>query len=192
MLKLISKLLLKIWGFRITGPNPETIPKKVYVVYPHTSNWDFPLGILLKFGMPLKVNFVGKSSLFKWPYGGLFRWLGGIPVDRTKSTYFVDSMVNLYNSHDQLSFAISPEGTRKRVRKFKTGFYYIAYLAKVPIIFVKFDFGNKEVNFSQPFTPSGVYSEDLKIIINHFKGTKGYNPELGCQWEDEFLDEKQN
>ncbi|MBK8348603.1 MAG: 1-acyl-sn-glycerol-3-phosphate acyltransferase [Saprospiraceae bacterium] len=80
---------------------------------PHTSNWDFPLGILMKFAMPIDVNYVGKTSLFKWPYGWLFRWLGGIPVDRKKNTNFVDSMVALYNKYDRLAFAIAPEGTRK-------------------------------------------------------------------------------
>lgn len=187
MLKLISRLILKIVGFRVTGPDPELIPKKVFAVYPHTSNWDFPLGILLKFAMPLNVNYVGKDSLFKWPYGWLFRKLGGIPVNRTKSTNFVDMMVKLYGQYDKLAFAIAPEGTRKRVQKFKSGFYYIAHQAGVPIIFVKFDFANKVVDFSEPFTPTGVYASDMKSIIAHFKGTQGINPEYACQWEDEVL-----
>jgi len=187
MLKLLSKLILFIWGFKITGSNPELIPKKVYAVYPHTSNWDFLVGITLKFSMPLQVNFVGKDSLFKWPFGWLFRWLGGIPVDRTKSTNFVDTMVSLYSKYEKLAFAIAPEGTRKRVRKFRTGFYYIAHRAKVPLIFVKFDFKNKEVHFSEPFYTSGVYSDDIRYIVDHFRGTGGVNPELACQWEDEIL-----
>lgn len=187
MLKIICGLILKIWGFRVTGPNPELIPKKVYAVYPHTSNWDFPLGIMLKFAMPIEVNYVGKDSLFKWPYGWFFRWLGGIPVDRKKSTNFVDNMVRLYGQYDKLAFALAPEGTRKRVQKFKTGFYYIAHKAQVPIILVKFDFGNKIVDFSEPFFTTGVYADDIKFIISHFKGTKGVNPELACQWEDESV-----
>ena len=188
MLKIICGLILKIWGFRVTGPNPELIPKKVYAVYPHTSNWDFPLGIMLKFAMPIEVNYVGKDSLFKWPYGWFFRWLGGIPVDRKKSTNFVDNMVRLYGQYDKLAFALAPEGTRKRVQKFKTGFYYIAHKAQVPIILVKFDFGHKIVDFSEPFYTTGVYADDMKLIINHFKGVKGVNPELACQWEDESVD----
>ena len=188
MLKIICGLILKIWGFRVTGPNPELIPKKVYAVYPHTSNWDFPLGIMLKFAMPIEVNYVGKDSLFKWPYGWFFRWLGGIPVDRKKSTNFVDNMVRLYGQYDKLAFALAPEGTRKRVQKFKSGFYYIAHKAQVPIILVKFDFGHKIVDFSEPFYTTGVYADDMKLIINHFKGVKGVNPELACQWEDESVD----
>ena len=187
MIKWICRLILKIWGMKVTGKYPAEIPKKLYVVYPHTSNWDFPLGILLKGAIPMDVNYVGKDSLFRWPYGWLFRWLGGIPVDRSKRTNFVDSMVELYNKYDRLSFAIAPEGTRKRVRKFKSGFYYIALKAGIPLILVKFDFGNKEVHFSEPFYPSGDYSADLKLIIEHFRGTKGIHPELACQWEDENI-----
>ncbi len=185
MLKWLSRLLLKLWGFRWTGIDPETIPKKLYVVYPHTSNWDFPLGILIKFGMPINVNYIAKDSLFKWPYGILFRKLGGIPVDRKKSTNFVDTMVAMYAAHDRLAFAIAPEGTRKKVNKFKSGFYYIAHLSGIPIILVKFDHRKKIVDFSEPMMTTGDYKSDLKIIIEHFRGTIGYVPENACQWEDE-------
>ena len=189
MVQILCQFLLKLWGFKVTGPNPEVVPKKVYAVYPHTSNWDFLLGILLKFAMPIDVNYIAKDSLFRWPYGIIFRKLGGIPVDRSKNNNFVDTMANLYNKYDKLAFAISPEGTRKSVSKFKSGFYYIAVKAKVPIILVKFDFGNKVVDYSEPFYPTGVYADDLPFIIKYFKGTKGKNPELACQWEDEFKQE---
>ena len=95
--------------------------------------------------------------------------------------------MNLYNKYDRLAFTLAPEGTRKRVKKFKTGFYYIAHKAHVPIILVKFDFANKIVDFSEPFYTSGVYSEDLKKIISHFDGTLGVNPELACKWEEELI-----
>lgn len=180
-------MLLKIWGFTWEGPNPEVIPKKVFAVYPHTSNWDFPLGILMKFGMPLNVNYVGKSSLFKWPYGFIFRKLGGIPVERSKRTNFVDMMVSQYHQYDNLAFALAPEGTRKKVTKFKTGFYYIAHLADVPLILVKFDFGRKVVEFSEPLKTTGNYEKDMLKIIDYFKGTLGRIPENACQWEDEHL-----
>lgn len=185
MLNFICRFILKIWGFKVTGSNPELIPKKVYAVYPHTSNWDFLLGILMKAAMPIDVNYIGKSSLFKWPYGWIFRKLGGIPVNRNERTNFVETMANLYQKYERLAFAIAPEGTRKRVRKFKSGFYYIAHKAQVPIILVKFDFGKKEVNYSEPFYTTGVYEKDLAFIIQHFKGTVGKIPENACQWEDE-------
>jgi 1-acyl-sn-glycerol-3-phosphate acyltransferase len=190
MLQAISRILLRWWGFRWTGPDPERIPKKVYAVYPHTSNWDFVLGMLLKWGMPIHVNYVAKNALFKWPYGWLFRKLGGIPVDRSKSTNFVDSMVAQFKKYPRLAFAIAPEGTRKHVRKFKSGFYYIALEAGVPIILVKFDFGKKVADFSEPMHPTDNYKEDMKKIKAHFQGTIGKNPDLACQWEDEFTNEK--
>ncbi len=190
MLKWLSRILLRIWGFKWTGADPETIDKKVYAVYPHTSNWDFPLGILIKFAIPLNVNYVGKDSLFKWPYGFIFRKLGGIPVDRKHRTNFVDMMVEQYSKYDKLSFALAPEGTRKRVKKFKSGFYYIAYKSKVPLILVKFDFMNREVHFSEPFHPTGDYKKDMALIVAHFKGTSGIHPELACQWEEEVIHDK--
>lgn len=186
-MKRLSRLILKLWGFKWTGIDPESIAKKVYAVYPHTSNWDFPLGILLKFAIPINVNYIGKDSLFKWPYGFIFRKLGGIPVNRKQRTNFVETMVNLYNQYDRLAFAIAPEGTRKRVTKFKSGFYYIAYKANVPIILVKFDFQKKVVEFNEPFYPTGDYKVDMKYIIEYFRGTQGIHPELACQWEDEVI-----
>ena len=178
MIRFLCRLILKIWGFKQTGTYPADIKKKLYIVYPHTSNWDFPLGILLKGAIPMDVNYVAKDSLFKWPYGWLFRALGGIPVDRKKRTNFVDNMVALYNKYDRLSFAIAPEGTRKKVDKWKTGFYYIALQAGIPLIFVKFDYKNKEAHFSLPFYPSGNYEEDMKVISRHFIGTIGKNQEM--------------
>ncbi|MBK6782355.1 MAG: 1-acyl-sn-glycerol-3-phosphate acyltransferase [Saprospiraceae bacterium] len=137
----------------------------------------FP-GILLKGAIPMDVNYVAKDSLFKWPYGWIFRALRGIPVDRKKRSNFVENMVALYNKYDRLSFAIAPEGTRKKVDKWKTGFYYIALQAGIPLIFVKFDYKNKEAHFSLPFYPSGNYEEDMKVISRHFIGTIGKNQEM--------------
>ena len=186
-MKVAFYLVYKALGWKVKNEVPDASQRCVMIVAPHTSNWDFPLGILLKFAMPLNVNYVGQDSLFKWPYGWLFRKLGGIPVDRTKNTNFVDMMVGLYKKYDHLAFALAPEGTRKRVQKFKSGFYYIAHQAGVPIIFVKFDFANKVVDFSEPFKTTGVYAEDMKAIIAHFRGTKGVNPDNACQWEEEVL-----
>jgi len=183
MIRLICRLILRIWGFKWTGTYPGFIAKKLYIVYPHTSNWDFPLGILLKGAIPMDVQYAGKKSLFYRPYGWLFRALGGIPVDRSRRTNFVDSMVDLYKKYDRLSLAIAPEGTRKKVDKFKTGFYYIALNAGIPLIMVKFDFGKKEVHFSDPFWPSGDFDADIKLIIEHFRGTIGKNPEQACTFE---------
>jgi 1-acyl-sn-glycerol-3-phosphate acyltransferase len=96
-------------------------------------------------------------------------------------------MIKVYKTYPKIAVAIAPEGTRKRVTKFKSGFYYIAHGAGVPLIMVKFDFGNKVVDYSAPFYTSGNYKGDLKLIIEHFKGTQGLNPENACQWENEDI-----
>ena len=151
----------------------------MFAVIPHTSNWDFPLGVLTRSALSLNLKWIGKDSLFKWPHGFIFRWLGGIPVDRSKNHNYVEAVVDTIKKYDDLSISIAPEGTRKKVEKLKSGFYWIAHKANVPLVFVKFDFGNKEVHFSEPFITTGDYEKDLEFIKNHFKGVKGKNPELG-------------
>ena len=184
MFKALSNLILKTLGWKImvtTLPFPD---KYIIIVIPHTSNWDFPLGILTRSILKLKLKFIAKDSLFRWPYGFIFRWLGGIPVDRSKHNNFVKAVAATLEKYDDLSIAIAPEGTRKRNDELKSGFYWIALEAKMPLILVKFDFGNKEVNFSEPMIPSGNYEEDLKIINAHFEGVKGYHPKLGYRYHE--------
>jgi 1-acyl-sn-glycerol-3-phosphate acyltransferase len=177
MVKYITGLLLRLFGFKITGRYPHELDKKVIAVIPHTSNWDFPLGLLIKWSLGAKINFIAKDSLFKNGFGWFFRALGGIPVNRSKSTNMVQAIVDAYNREDKLSIAIAPEGTRKKVDKLKRGFYFIAKLAKVPVIFVKFDYQNKEVNFSEPYHPTDDEEADWKYINSYFNGVLGRIPE---------------
>ena len=179
MLRSFCRWLIKIWGFRITGNFPVKDKKKLYAVIPHTSNWDFPLGILMKYGYSMDVRYVAKHSLFRFPFGWFFRWTGGIPIDRSKSANYVDAMVEIFGRYDTISIAIAPEGTRKKVDKLRTGFYWIAKKAGIPLILVKFDWGNKEVNYSEAFYPGDNAEEDLKKIENHFKNVVGKVPEYG-------------
>jgi len=172
----ISRILLKLWGFKITGDVGNSLPKKVYAVIPHTSNWDFPLGILVRSACKIRVNFIGKSSLFRRPWGFIFRWLGGYPVDRSKSTNFVDVMVDFFNKEKAFAIVLAPEGTRKKVARLRTGFYYIARQANVPIICIRFDFLEKEVRFRDPILPSDEES-DFKLMLAFFKGAQGKIPE---------------
>ena len=131
--------LLRILGWKITGDYPYGIKKCIIAVIPHTSNWDFPLGLLTRGSLNENITFYGKKSLFRFPFAGLFKWLGGIPVDRSKNNNFVDAVIQLYNERDELITVISPEGTRGKVETLKSGFYYIAKGAKIPIILCKFD-----------------------------------------------------
>ena len=162
-------------------PNVKGHPKVLIAVVPHTSNWDFPIGIMLRPVLGMDIKFLAKGSLFKPPFGRLFRALGGYPVDRSGNVKFVDAVVNLLNQHDEMLISMSPEGTRKKVDRLKSGFYWIAVGAKIPIMLCKFDWENKLVGFSEAFMPSGDYQKDLKILEAYFKGIKGKIPEFGWQ-----------
>lgn len=176
---LCSFVFFKLMHWRIEGNFPFHLPKFVIAVVPHTSNWDFPIGIMLRTILRhADLKFVGKSSLFRPPHGWFFRWLGGYAVDRSKSNNFVDSVVEIFNREKEFRLTLAPEGTRKKVEKLKTGFYYIAVGAKVPIVMVKFDYGNKCVAISEPFYPTGDAEADMEFISNYFRGVRGYHPEL--------------
>ncbi len=176
---MISKFILRTLGWQITGRYPSEIKKSIVAVAPHTSNWDFPLGILVRSAIQERILFVGKKELFRWPFGAIFRWMGGYPVDRSKSSNFVQAVVDSIKKEDEMAICITPEGTRKRVDRFKTGFYHIARLADIPIILTKFDYESKAVHFEEPFYPTGDMEADLDYIWNYFKDVKGKRPEYG-------------
>jgi 1-acyl-sn-glycerol-3-phosphate acyltransferase len=177
MLKAIcSFILLRLWGWKIETGFPENIKKSVIIVIPHTSNWDFPIGILLRPTINLQTNFVGKSGIFFFPLGILMRALGGVAVDRSKHTNFVDAVVDIYNKREQFNITITPEGTRGKVTTLKSGFYYIALKANVPIVCCKFDWSKMVIAFDKPFYPTGDYERDLPKILQYFKGVKGKIP----------------
>ncbi len=177
---MISKFILRIIGWKNIESFPlHTLDKYLVVVIPHTSNWDFPLGLLSRAAINVDIKYLGKDSLFRFPFGYLFRWLGGYPVVRSKSTNYVDTVVNLINSKEKFAVCISPEGTRKKVDKLKSGFYYMAHGAKVPLILCSFDWKKKEIKYSGPFYTSGDYEKDLPLIMQYFVGVEGKNPENG-------------
>lgn len=181
MLSAISKWILRCFGWKIEGHYPHELKKFVIIVIPHTSNWDFPLGVLVRSALKAKVNYVGKDVLFRPPFGWLFRWLGGYPVNRSKSSHFVDNVVDIFNKEEQFALTIAPEGTRRKVEKLKSGFYYIALGARVPIVMIKFDWGNRIVGICEPFYPTGNFEADMEIVKNFYRGVKGKNP------QDSFL-----
>ena len=123
---------------------PSDLKKYIIIVAPHTSWVDFPLGVLAKTAYGINGNYIGKHTLFKPPYGFFFRALGGTPVDRSKSTNMVEAIIDIFNTKENFILALSPEGTRKKLDKWKTGFYFVAKGAKVPIVMVGFDFCFKE------------------------------------------------
>jgi len=169
-------IYFKLLGWKTVGEFPK-LNKCVVAVVPHTSWMDFFLGLLIRRVINQEINFIGKKSLFKPPFGWSFRWMGGAPIDRSKRSDAVTAIANIFNEKEVFRLALSPEGTRKRVEKWKTGFYYIAKAANVPILLVAFDYRNKQIKFSQPYFPTENIEEDFKIYKNFFKGAVGKIPE---------------
>ncbi|WP_298324758.1 1-acyl-sn-glycerol-3-phosphate acyltransferase [uncultured Dokdonia sp.] len=172
-------------GWKAIGDfSQDTVKKAVVIAVPHTSWHDFYMGILLRSALDVKIGFIGKKELFKWPMGLLFKAMGGAPIDRTPGQDKVQSIADVFKDKEEFRLTIAPEGTRKKVDKLKTGFYYIALAAEVPIIMVAFDFGKKEHRISQPLYPSGNIEEDMKTIYAFFKGAVGKVPEYSFTPEE--------
>jgi 1-acyl-sn-glycerol-3-phosphate acyltransferase len=174
-------LLQKVWGFKIEGQYASDLPKKVMIAAPHTSGWDLPLGLLTRIALQEDIKFVGKASLFKPPFGWFFRAVGGVPVDRSKNNNFVDAMVEIYSSQESFNFCLAVEGTRKKVDKLKTGFYYIARKAKVPVQMIALDYKNKIVRFSEPFHPGEDLAEVMDKVESFYRGVVGKIPAYSFQ-----------
>lgn len=179
MLRPFYLLLFKILGWKIVGSMPD-LKKFIIAVAPHTSNWDFPVGLAARSILRIqRARFLGKSQLFVPPIGWFFRSLGGQPVDRSSSHDVVDQVVNLFAKHDEFVLALAPEGTRKKVDKLRTGFYYIAKGAQVPIVPVGFDFEKKEIIIGQPLYTTDNFEADMEKIMSFYRPIRGKNPEQG-------------
>lgn len=175
--RLYKFIFFRILGWKLIGTVDPKIKKCVLIVIPHTSNLDFFMGLLVRGIWDVKINFVGKKELFVFPFGYYFRSVGGAPLDRSGGKNNVDATVELFRNRDTFRLALSPEGTRKKVTELRTGFYYIALKAQVPIIPVALDYGKKEVRTGNPVNLTGNYEEDMKFILPHFKEVKGKIPE---------------
>jgi 1-acyl-sn-glycerol-3-phosphate acyltransferase len=176
-------------GWKIEGAFDENVKKCVIMVFPHTSWHDFYIGIFTRGICGVEINFIAKKELFRFPFGNYFRWMGGEPIDRTACFNKVDAIVAVFKNQEEFRLAITPEGTRKKVNELKSGFYYIAVKANVPIIPVAFDYGRKTVSIGKPFYPISNYEDDLKILLKHFKSVTGKIPEKGFSPEKNYSDE---
>lgn len=157
-----GRLFLRLLGWRIVGALPD-VPKLVVIAAPHRSNWDFVVGLAAKFAMGLDASFLGKHTLFRPPFGALFRFWGGIPVDRTSSNDTVAQVVAQFAARSQLVLAIAPEGTRKPGASWKTGFWHIARGARVPILPVAFDRARRVIHFLPVVEPYDLEA-DLRAL----------------------------
>lgn len=167
-------LFFRVLGWKIIG-DPPVLKKYLIVVAPHTSNWDFMIGLAVRSIKGIQANFLGKRELFRPPYGWIFRKLGGYPVDRKSASHLVDQIVQIARKEERFIVAIAPEGTRSRVEKWKTGFYYIAVGAAIPIVLVSVDYPSKTVVWGEPLYPVGDLNRDADRIDAFFKDKKGKN-----------------
>ncbi|MBJ81208.1 MAG: acyltransferase [Myxococcales bacterium] len=171
----LAHYILQLFGWRVVGERPHQ-DKYIVIFAPHTSNWDFVMAQMAGFALGISARYFGKDSLFRFPYRFFFEWLGGIPIDRTKHNDVVSFAVELFSKADRFVLALAPEGTRSWVARWKTGFYYIAVGAKVPLALCFFDYAKKEVGVAEVFTPSGDIEEDMNHIAGVYESKAGRNP----------------
>ena len=171
----IASRLLGLFGWKVVYVPPPG-PKAVIMVYPHTSNWDFPIGILARSTIRLPIGFAGKDSLFRWPFGALFRWLGGIPVDRARRTGFISQMAVEFQRRDLFYLAIAPEGTRRATATLRSGFYRLALATGVPLGCAFIDYSRREIGIQEYLTLSGNEVADLQQIADVYAGRHGKHP----------------
>jgi 1-acyl-sn-glycerol-3-phosphate acyltransferase len=174
-------IFFNLMGWKIEGSIDPNIKKCVMMVMPHTSAHDFYLGIFTRGIVDLEMHWVGKKELFRFPFGFYFKYMGGAPLDRSGGLNKVESIAAIFSKRDVFRLAVAPEGTREKVNELKTGFYYIALKANVPIIPVAFDFGKKTVKLGSPLIPSGNLESDMLILKKHYLGVKGKIPEKGFE-----------
>lgn len=177
MLQSLAKFIyFKLMGWQLIGDFPK-VNKCIFIVVPHTSFADFFLGILIRKVWNEEINFIGKASLFKPPLGWYLKWVGGAPIVRHKNSDTVATITDMFNSKEKFRLALSPEGTRKKVAEWKTGFYYIAKLAQVPIVMIAFDFRHKQIKISEPYFTTENKEADFKLYKSFFKGVVGKFPQ---------------
>jgi len=176
LMRWFSLGMLRLLGWKIEGIRPDE-PKYVLIAAPHTSNWDFPYTLMVCFALRLRVYWVGKASLFRWPLGPLARWLGGIAVDRSASANLVQATIDAFGRQERLVVIVAPEGTRGYVSHWKTGFYHIAHGAGVPVAMAYLDFKRKAGGIGEMFRTSGDIERDMEHIQAFYKGVTGKNQE---------------
>jgi len=177
MLKTLSKTILRLAGWKLQTVTP-TENKFILIGAPHTSNWDFPLGLLTFWTLDFKIHWVAKIQMFRGPLYYLFTALGGIPVDRSVPQGFIQQITDRFNQAEKMVLTIAPEGTRSKTEYWKSGFYHIALAANVPICFGYIDYKKRELGFYKLMHPSGDIDADMKVIADFYKNITGKRPEL--------------
>ncbi len=171
----LAVLALCVTGWRIEGEFPN-LPQFVVIVAPHTSNWDFFVGVMAMFAIGFRGTFLGKDTLFRWPAGGLMRWLGGVPVDRGSPHNVVQQAIDYFRERPHLLLALSPEGTRKKIPAWRTGFWYVAKGAGVPIVPAAFDYPARRIRIFAPVFPGEEIDADLARLRSHYEARMAKHP----------------
>jgi 1-acyl-sn-glycerol-3-phosphate acyltransferase len=173
-------ILFRSLGWNTKVQFPAGVKKCVIIAGPHTHWMDFPVGLAYRSLLRLKnAYFLGKKELFDGPFGFFFRWVGGIPVDRFSKHNVVDQVVDILNKESEIMIALSPEGTREKVDRIRTGFYHIAKKAGIPIVMIGLDFGNRGIEVSEPFYTGDNEKADFDRILNFFSPIQGKIPSKG-------------
>ena len=176
ILRKIARFGINISGWTIKGRVPDE-ERIVIIAAPHTSNWDFILAMLAIFGLNIKVRWLGKNSIFKPGFKLFFEWLGGIPVYRDNPSTLIEKVVNIVKKEKSIVIAMTPEGTRKKVKRWKTGFLRIAKQTQSKILLISIDAPTKSIEIGKIFNPSGNSEEDLAYIQNYYSAFRGINPQ---------------
>jgi 1-acyl-sn-glycerol-3-phosphate acyltransferase len=172
----LGDTLLKVSGWKIEGKLPQE-PKFVIAVAPHTSNWDFFLGVAVLFSLRIKIRFLGKHSIFVPVVKQLLEFIGGMPVDRRSKHGVVAQVVEEFDANEKMILAVAPEGTRSQVFPWKTGFLAIAHKADVPVVLIGFDFVDKKVLIGPNFKSSGDFQQDMTTVYGYYKNVPAKYPD---------------
>lgn len=176
LLRALSVVYLKLAGWQVQGTLPAQAQKCVLIAAPHTSNWDLPYTLMVAFVLRLNIYWIGKASLFRFPFGPVMRWLGGIAVDRSKTNNLVQASAQAIQAAEgALQLIVPPEGTRSKTRYWKTGFYHIAVTAQVPIVMAYMDYQRKISGLGPIFVPTGDVEADMVQIKAFYAPFKGKN-----------------
>ncbi len=176
LLRKIARFGINISGWTIKGRVPDE-ERIVIIAAPHTSNWDFILAMLAIFGLNIKLRWLGKHSIFKPGFKNFFKWLGGIPVYRDNPSNLIDNVVKIVKKEKSIVIAMTPEGTRKKVKRWKTGFLRIAKQTHSKILLISIDAPTKSIEIGNIFNPTGNSEEDLEFIQKYYSSFKGINPQ---------------
>ncbi|WP_339696337.1 1-acyl-sn-glycerol-3-phosphate acyltransferase [uncultured Marixanthomonas sp.] len=170
-------IFYNLMGWQIKGKFDPHVKKAVIIVVPHTSWHDFYIGVFTRRILKVQINFIAKKELFTPPFGWYFKWMGGAPLDRAPGQNKVQAIAKIFSEKDEFRLALSPEGTRKKVESWKTGFYYIARTANVPVIPVAFDYKTKSVLIGKPHYLTDDIVVDTKELQKHYNNVVGKKPE---------------